>query len=197
MGSTVRPVDQDTLAKPRSVEVVQYHAADLQRSPIDVPWEKQWTPLPPLDQIPLEARKEWMVTKNEDILELIDRAAERTPDKVAITWLGEKGKVEATYTFDQVARKSHGIAHKLLQKWGLRSGDHVILVYPPGPEFIIAFLACMRAGEGSTLALMSALTNSEFSDLSWNNRVWRNRVAAFSVPLAAIGAPVFWLALKP
>jgi non-ribosomal peptide synthetase component F len=144
-GSGVPLFDMDR-RRVNQIESVQYQEADLQVSPIDVPWGRKWSPLSSLEVIPPSERKEWMLTRNEDILELIDRAAVRAPDKAVITWLGEKGKAEVTYTYDQVYRKSHAVAQKLLQKWGLKSGDHVILVYPPGPEFIIAFLGCMRAG---------------------------------------------------
>lgn len=156
-GSGVPLLDMDR-NKLNHVESVQYREADLQVSPIDVPWGRKWSPLPPLGEISPSERKEWMLTRNEDILELIDRAAVWAPDKVVITWLGEKGKVEVKYTYDQVYRKSHAIAQKLLQKWVLKSGDHVILVYPPGPEFIIAFLGCMRAGGRSTLLLRARLS---------------------------------------
>ena len=31
-------------------------------------------------------------------------------------------------------------------KWGISRGDRVLLVYPPSLDFIVAFLACLRAG---------------------------------------------------
>ncbi|MSW65126.1 MAG: AMP-binding protein [Actinobacteria bacterium] len=30
--------------------------------------------------------------------------------------------------------------------WGMKKGDRALLVYPPSLDFIITFIACLRAG---------------------------------------------------
>ena len=44
-----------------------------------------------------------------------------------------------------IVRKTWQVANKLKEQSNVSSGDCVLLVYPPGLDFIIAFLACLVA----------------------------------------------------
>jgi acyl-CoA synthetase (AMP-forming)/AMP-acid ligase II len=89
-----------------------------------------------------------------------------TPNKVAATFLGPAssssssdssaaaGKVEQSYTYKQLDVLSSALAMDILspspkqkhQTTPVKRGDRVVLVYPPSLDFLIAFLACMKAG---------------------------------------------------
>merc|ERR1712078_935826 len=70
---------------------------------------------------------------------------ERVPGKVAIRWFDDDGKEAAAYTYQEVFDTADAIALKL-QKWGAGSQDRLMLISPPGIDFIFAFLGCLRAG---------------------------------------------------
>lgn len=60
-----------------------------------------------------------------------------------------KGYATSTYCGAPVmwTDKNHiCIFPRLATSLGVKPGDRVLLVYPPGLEFIVAFLACLRAG---------------------------------------------------
>ncbi|CAM6097433.1 unnamed protein product [Calypogeia fissa] len=68
-------------------------------------------------------------------------------DRVVYTWLDNDGKESYKLTFSQLETRTSIIAHHLLtcKKPALQPGDRVVLLHPPGLEFIEAFLACLRA----------------------------------------------------
>ena len=49
--------------------------------------------------------------------------------------------------FDQLSAKSTAIASLLLTQWKVTPGSRVLLLYPPGLEFVVAFIACLRASK--------------------------------------------------
>ena len=68
----------------------------------------------------------------------------QNPDDLALEYL-EDGEVSGTsYTFFQLFKQSVAVAEKLQKK--LKFQDRVLLFYPPGPEFVTAFLGCLLAG---------------------------------------------------
>jgi acyl-CoA synthetase (AMP-forming)/AMP-acid ligase II len=66
------------------------------------------------------------------------------PDRRAFVFLDNDGEQIAQYTFASLQRRSQSIA-ALLQRH-VASGGRAILMYPPGPDFIAAFLGCLSAG---------------------------------------------------
>ncbi|KAL2641753.1 hypothetical protein R1flu_009340 [Riccia fluitans] len=69
-----------------------------------------------------------------------------TKDKVVYTWVDEQGKEINKLTFSQLDASVTTIASYLLTcELNLIPGDRIILLHPPGLEFIEAFLACLRA----------------------------------------------------
>lgn len=67
-------------------------------------------------------------------------------DKVYAHWYNMKGECVETLTYRQLNYKSGCLANSLVTQYDLHIGDRVILAYPPGLQFIIAFCACMKAG---------------------------------------------------
>ncbi|CAM6111386.1 unnamed protein product [Calypogeia fissa] len=70
-----------------------------------------------------------------------------TKDRLVYTWLDNDGKESYKLTFSQLETRTCIIARHLLtsRKPALQPGDRVVLLHPPGLEFIEAFLACLRA----------------------------------------------------
>ncbi|MCK6549972.1 AMP-binding protein [Myxococcota bacterium] len=74
---------------------------------------------------------------------LLERRAREMPDQVAYGFVGDTaGPTELTY--GELARGAHAIAAQLRE--GGRRHERVLLLYPPGLEFIQAFLGCVAAG---------------------------------------------------
>eukprot|EP00624_Nannochloropsis_granulata_P005483 evm.model.NODE_390_length_22818_cov_35.022045.3 len=67
-------------------------------------------------------------------------------DKRALTYLDGKGQEIEVQTFSDVMDCADRIAAYLQREMGLRPGDRAVLLYPPGQEFILAFLGCIVAG---------------------------------------------------
>ena len=78
------------------------------------------------------------------INELLIKRAQSLSDKVAIRYLVNE-EVVSSYTYSELQRKASQIA-KSLQENEVGKGDRVLLVYPPGIEFVLAFLGCLFAG---------------------------------------------------
>lgn len=69
-----------------------------------------------------------------------------TPDKTAVTMVRVAGheRNAETLTYVQLHRAATGVAQRLLE--GHRAGDRVLLLYPTGLEFVVAFVGCLYAG---------------------------------------------------
>lgn len=65
--------------------------------------------------------------------------------KKLYTFVDDKGKITEEYTYDEFEKETRSLAMSLLEK-GCKVGEAVVLVYPPCLDFILAFVACLRAG---------------------------------------------------
>jgi acyl-CoA synthetase (AMP-forming)/AMP-acid ligase II len=78
------------------------------------------------------------------LFDLLETRAARGPSHPAFTFL-EDGEHEAgTRTFAELAREARGIG-AWLTEMGL-AGERVVLLFPPGLEFLAAFFGCIYAG---------------------------------------------------
>jgi len=68
------------------------------------------------------------------------------PDKIALAWLDETGHVSQSMSYSEIDLQSSRLAAHLSKRSGLSQGSRVLLVYPPSLQFIVAFLACLKAG---------------------------------------------------
>ncbi|KAJ8604917.1 hypothetical protein CTAYLR_004312 [Chrysophaeum taylorii] len=95
-----------------------------------------WTP--PRWQRPWSAEESWHAQAHKTV-------AVRKSDRF-LTWLDDKGNEESILSYADVWRRSKFVGTWLLGDLGLAAGDRAMLVYAPGPEFFVAFVACLRAG---------------------------------------------------
>ena len=68
--------------------------------------------------------------------------AEHHADETAFTFLGAGTTVELTYA--QLAERAGRVATFLRGR--VRPGDRALLLFPPGPDYLAAFLGCLSAG---------------------------------------------------
>lgn len=101
--------------------------------------------------------------QKQTALHVILRNCGQYSAKPALHWLNVNCKVTEKYTYEEVEYRSRELAHGLLglvhsqrkEKAVSQSGsnaamvevrERVVLCYPPGLEFLLTFLACLRAG---------------------------------------------------
>ena len=94
---------------------------------------------------------EGVKTKPVTVLHAVLENCCKLADKPAISWLNKHCEVVETYTYGELERRSGDIARGLLQlvqenNTQVEAKERIVLYYPPGLEFFIAFLACLRAG---------------------------------------------------
>ena len=71
------------------------------------------------------------------------RAAE-TPDRVGYTYLVDGRAAELHFTYGELQRRARVVA-SALQAMGAR-GERVLLLYPPGLDYVAGFFGCLLAG---------------------------------------------------
>jgi acyl-CoA synthetase (AMP-forming)/AMP-acid ligase II len=79
-----------------------------------------------------------------DLCELLDARAADNPSGLAYTFLPDGEEEGATLTWGDLDRQSRLLAARLVRSCS--PGDRVLLVFPAGPDFIVGFFACLRAG---------------------------------------------------
>jgi acyl transferase domain-containing protein/acyl-CoA synthetase (AMP-forming)/AMP-acid ligase II len=77
------------------------------------------------------------------LAELLQWRAELHPEKVAYRFLADDNQEKDVLTYRALHQKAAAIALRLAAKGA--AGDRVILLYPPGLDFICAFFGCMYA----------------------------------------------------
>ncbi|KAH9157046.1 hypothetical protein AeRB84_001084 [Aphanomyces euteiches] len=87
------------------------------------------------------------------LLERLDHWTSHHPDKNLYEFVDDNGRVVDSLTYKDVHARSSNLAKWLVTSpnvsskgLGLARGERVLLVYPPGLDFIVTFLACLRAG---------------------------------------------------
>jgi acyl transferase domain-containing protein/acyl-CoA synthetase (AMP-forming)/AMP-acid ligase II/acyl carrier protein len=78
------------------------------------------------------------------LVQVLRHHSQARPEQRAYTFLRHGEEEEAWLDFSQLETRARGIA-ALLQQQGL-VGERVLLVFPPGLDFIAAFLGCLYAG---------------------------------------------------
>lgn len=79
-----------------------------------------------------------------NLIDLLRRRAATEPDQIAYTFLVDGEAQEQTLTYAAIDLKARAIG-AALQSLGL-SGEPVLIVYPPGLEYIVAFFGCIYSG---------------------------------------------------
>ncbi|MFP5263070.1 MAG: amino acid adenylation domain-containing protein [Blastocatellia bacterium] len=84
-------------------------------------------------------------TRNfSSIVDLLRARALQQPDRVAYTFLSDPDTREFNVTYEELDQKARAIGARL-QSLGM-TGNTALLVYPPGLDFIAAFLGCLYGG---------------------------------------------------
>ena len=68
------------------------------------------------------------------------------PDQRYAIFLNVHGNETESYTYQELDQRTRFLAQYLSRHVGIKCGDRALLVYPPGLEIIVAFLACVRIG---------------------------------------------------
>jgi acyl-CoA synthetase (AMP-forming)/AMP-acid ligase II len=71
--------------------------------------------------------------------------AQDSPDQVLFTFVDDEGADRESLTAGDAVTRGEAVAESL-RRWGFQAGDRAVLVYPPGPEFVIALVGCLIAG---------------------------------------------------
>ncbi len=78
-----------------------------------------------------------------NILAVLKHRASHTPDQRAFAFLNNKGTIVKEHSYASLALRAQQIAYQIKQH--TEPKDRVILLYPPGLDFIEAFFACLYA----------------------------------------------------
>src|ERR1700755_1527300 len=78
------------------------------------------------------------------ITRMLQEQAARQPANLAFRFLRDGGAAELTLTFQETVAQARAIAAALQARTD--EGDRVLLVYPPGLEFVSAFFGSLYAG---------------------------------------------------
>jgi len=78
-----------------------------------------------------------------NLIRMLRRRAKKSPDQTAFIYLLDGQSNQAVLTYAQFDRRARAIAAHL-QNMGF-AGQRVLLVYPPGLDFITAFFGCLYA----------------------------------------------------
>jgi len=80
----------------------------------------------------------------EDLVTLLRQRAQTQAERRAYTFLLDGEQEEETFSWSQLDQRARAIAARLQRTVAL--GDRVLLLYPPGLEYIAAFFGCIYAG---------------------------------------------------
>lgn len=83
---------------------------------------------------------------DQTVLDILERHSKEIPDKKCLHWVGSNGLVKDSLTFRHIWERSEHIAIHLIRDHQLASQETVLLVFPFGLDFIVAFLGVQRAG---------------------------------------------------
>ncbi len=82
--------------------------------------------------------------KFDSLVHLLETRASEQPERLAFTFLRDGEVEELNLSYRELARQAR-VVGAWLQGRGLQ-GQRVLLLYPPGLEYIAAFWGCLYAG---------------------------------------------------
>jgi acyl-CoA synthetase (AMP-forming)/AMP-acid ligase II len=80
----------------------------------------------------------------ETILDRLAHWRAETPLNPAFHWFDDNGDVVRSLNYSELVAECQKVAASVIQL-GAKAGDRVLLCYPAGLDFIIAFLGCLMA----------------------------------------------------
>src|SRR5262249_9126953 len=78
------------------------------------------------------------------LADLLGHRAGKQANDLAYVFLSERGRQESVLTFGQLERQARALAAQLLAR--AQPGERALLLFPTGPEFLLAFFGCIFAG---------------------------------------------------
>jgi len=79
-----------------------------------------------------------------NILTVLESFATSKPDEVLYSFFEQGDTLSCTLTYGQLEQRSKKIASRLQSQ--VSQGTRAVLIYPPGLDFMVAFLGCLYAG---------------------------------------------------
>ena len=79
------------------------------------------------------------------LIDLLYWRATHQTGREAYTFLGDGDEENGSVTYGELDRQARSVASRL-QSTGVAGGERVLLLYPPGLEYAVAFLGCLYAG---------------------------------------------------
>ena len=79
------------------------------------------------------------------LIDLLGWRAARQPEREAYIFLGDGEAEEGPVNYRELERRARSVAFRL-QSAEVATGERVLLLYPPGLEYVGAFLGCLYAG---------------------------------------------------
>src|SRR5262245_45229114 len=76
-----------------------------------------------------------------DLVELLEQRFADSPDRTSFTYLVDGERTEENLTYAGLFAQARAVA--ALLQGHVRPGDRVVLLYPPGLEYISAFFGCL------------------------------------------------------
>ncbi|RLN20969.1 hypothetical protein BBJ28_00006204 [Nothophytophthora sp. Chile5] len=102
---------------------------------------------PPALQHPVVVTNGVAVNTEPVVAELQRRAAaDKWRHKIVYTFLDDLGRETVNLSFEDVDRAARKVAAALQRDAGVVKGDRVMLCFPPGLDFALAFWGCLYAG---------------------------------------------------
>jgi acyl-CoA synthetase (AMP-forming)/AMP-acid ligase II len=77
------------------------------------------------------------------LVEILEHRAATQSDERALIFISDRGAEEAVLTFRELHDAANSVAKRLAA--AAKPGDRALLVFPPGPEFVVAFFGCLIA----------------------------------------------------
>jgi len=79
------------------------------------------------------------------LVHVLQHRARQAPDALACVFVPDHGGSDETrYTYAELDRHARAVAVALMESGA--TGERVFLLYPPGPDYLVAFLGCLYAG---------------------------------------------------
>jgi thioester reductase-like protein len=82
----------------------------------------------------------------ETLIDRLQMWSEQKPDQTLFRFVDIDGRELEHYTYQSFADRTRELAAYLSSEAGLKPGERVLLVYPPGLEMVAALYACARLG---------------------------------------------------
>jgi acyl-CoA synthetase (AMP-forming)/AMP-acid ligase II len=84
------------------------------------------------------------VSDSPSLVDLLRQRARATRSQVAYTFLDDGGSAQTSLTYGELDERARAVAAHVQAL--APAGTRALLLYPPGPEYVTAFFACLYAG---------------------------------------------------